>query len=182
MTTFKSKLCRTCGLEKFLETGFYIRRSCRDGYSLDCRQCINESLRKRLETDEEYRNRRAEHRKKEKTSTAYKSRNRGERGAKWRKENPDRYRELKREKRRELRRLVIEKYGGKCVCCGETEPKFLTLDHVNNDGAAHRRVIRKANIHYWIIKNDYPDNIQIMCWNCNSGRALNNGICPHKLI
>jgi len=25
-------------------------------------------------------------------------------------------------------------YGNQCACCGETEKKFLTLDHINNDG------------------------------------------------
>ena len=30
-------------------------------------------------------------------------------------------------------------YGNKCNCCGETEIKFLSLDHINNDGAKHRK-------------------------------------------
>jgi hypothetical protein len=33
---------------------------------------------------------------------------------------------------------VLAAYGGKCVCCGEAEEAFLTLDHVNNDGKQHR--------------------------------------------
>ena len=35
--------------------------------------------------------------------------------------------------------LAIEAYGGGCVCCGVREPEFMTLDHVYDDGAAHRR-------------------------------------------
>jgi hypothetical protein len=38
-----------------------------------------------------------------------------------------------------IREDVIAAYGGRCACCGEFERDFLTLDHVNNDGAEHRR-------------------------------------------
>ena len=42
----------------------------------------------------------------------------------------------------ELKNEVFQAYGGyQCACCGETEPMFLTIDHVGNDGADHRRVI-----------------------------------------
>jgi hypothetical protein len=29
-------------------------------------------------------------------------------------------------------------------------------------------------------KNNFPRGYRILCYNCNCGRALNNGICPHK--
>ena len=35
---------------------------------------------------------------------------------------------------------VYEAYGGyKCACCGETEPMFLSIDHIDNNGAEERR-------------------------------------------
>src|SRR5262252_4538483 len=49
--------------------------------------------------------------------------------------------------RRWAQRLeMIAAYGGECACCGETEPVFLTLDHVNGDGAAHRRSMNSPSI------------------------------------
>src|SRR5689334_23309544 len=36
-----------------------------------------------------------------------------------------------------LRAEVIAAYGGKCACCGETEQKFLTIDHEEGTGAEH---------------------------------------------
>src|SRR3990167_9777047 len=39
---------------------------------------------------------------------------------------------------RALRLEAIAAYGGKCRCCGETEEKFLTLDHINGGGKQHR--------------------------------------------
>src|SRR5688572_22754686 len=41
---------------------------------------------------------------------------------------------------KKLKDQVYAAYGGyKCSCCGETEPSFLTLDHINNDGNQYRR-------------------------------------------
>lgn len=83
----------------------------------------------------------------------------------------------------DLRHEGIMAYGGyRCACCGETEPKFLTLDHIFNDGSAHRKKIknRGAGIFKWLKDHSYPADFQILCMNCNHGKALNNGICPHE--
>ena len=62
---------------------------------------------------------------------------------------------------------------------------FLTLDHVHNDGAAHRRALGKRGIGgaamYRILKNQgFPPGFQILCFNCNWGKHHNGGVCPHK--
>ena len=79
-----------------------------------------------------------------------------------------------------LKREVIAAYGGKCQCCGETEPAFLTIDHVNDDGASHRKAIGRARVYHWLKKHGYPkDGFQLLCFNCNCGRRVNGGVCPH---
>ena len=80
-----------------------------------------------------------------------------------------------------LKELVIKKYGGKCQCCGETEPIFLTIDHVNNDGAIERKKRREyGNSHYRrLLNEDLSQNYQLLCRNCNWGKFV-KGICPHK--
>ena len=75
--------------------------------------------------------------------------------------------------------MVQDHYGGKCICCGETEPLFLTVDHIDGGGTKHRKEINKSSMNRWIIENNYPDDLQLLCWNCNCGRARNNGVCPH---
>lgn len=81
----------------------------------------------------------------------------------------------------DLRAKILDVYGRVCKCCGETTELFLTFDHVNNDGATQRKTLTSSNsLMYWIIRNNYPDSIQVLCYNCNCGRARNNGICPHK--
>ena len=86
--------------------------------------------------------------------------------------------------RKRVKKEVIDHYGGKCVCCGETELLFLTIDHINNNGAEQRlknglKGGSSDKSYRWIIKNDFPDDLQLLCWNCNCGRARNNGVCPH---
>lgn len=76
---------------------------------------------------------------------------------------------------------VINEYGGKCVCCGETNPGFLTIDHINKNGAeARRRNTAQTKIYNWLKTNGYPkDNYQLLCYNCNCA-SYRYGECPHK--
>jgi len=80
-----------------------------------------------------------------------------------------------------MKEIIYDHYGRKCKCCGETEPLFLSMDHINNDGAKHRKEIGNTttNLHRWLIKNDFPDNFQVLCMNCNTGKDRNKGVCPH---
>jgi hypothetical protein len=81
-------------------------------------------------------------------------------------------------------------YGGyKCACCGETEPKFLTIDHIFNNGAEHRRELGGVDgngkgysnrVLVWAKQHGYPAGFQVLCMNCNFGKSVNGGICPHK--
>lgn len=76
--------------------------------------------------------------------------------------------------------------GERCACCGETEPLFLTLDHIADDGADHRRAISGKNggasyraIAGWMKRHGWPVIFQVLCMNCNMGKARNGGVCPH---
>lgn len=84
-------------------------------------------------------------------------------------------------KRQEIKKIVFDHYGHKCVCCGVIGDKFLSIDHINNDGKEYRKSSSSAtgNFYPWIIKNNYPDNLQTLCFNCNFAKKNNNGICPH---
>lgn len=84
-----------------------------------------------------------------------------------------------------VKKAVFDHYGNKCVCCGETEPKFLTMDHINNDGYKHRKktgCTASTNMYKLIKRENFPTSYQILCWNCNCGRARTpTKECPHKL-
>jgi hypothetical protein len=80
-------------------------------------------------------------------------------------------------------------YGGYvCNCCGETERTFLTIDHVNNDGAEFRRrefgrrTSAGKTTYAWLAKRNFPVGYQVLCMNCQFGKRMNKGICPHQQV
>lgn len=95
--------------------------------------------------------------------------------------------------RNRLRIEVFAHYGKVCACCGEQNPLFLTLGHINNDGAAHRRQLNKLtgknkiwggySFYLWLKQNKYPPlPIQVECYNCNCGKVRAGGVCPHLAV
>lgn len=82
---------------------------------------------------------------------------------------------------------VLTHYGNNnlgCICCGESEPKFLTIDHIVQIGRKNKTERGRTghNMYRYLIKNHFPEGFQTLCFNCNSGRAINGGICPHKMV
>src|SRR5688572_10940816 len=61
---------------------------------------------------------------------------------------------------------------GTCRHCGQGDIDVLCLDHINDDGAEHRRqvggkLLAGLRMYRWITKNDYPPIFQVLCANCN---------------
>jgi len=92
------------------------------------------------------------------------------------------YKERYKEVRKQQYDIVIAYYGGKCNNCGEQNPLALTLDHINNDGNQHRKRLNKygSGFYKWVIDNDFPDDLQLLCANCNLMKHRNGGVCPHQ--
>lgn len=80
-----------------------------------------------------------------------------------------------------LRREMLDAYGHKCACCGETKMEFLALDHRFNDGKADRARFKNICPFYvWLKKQGFPkDRYQLLCHNCNMAKAF-YGTCPHQ--
>jgi hypothetical protein len=69
----------------------------------------------------------------------------------------------------------------RCACCGETEIKFLSIDHIDGGGNQHRNQIGRAPgaLFWWLKKNNYPPGFQVLCHNCNLAKGF-YGACPHQ--
>lgn len=83
--------------------------------------------------------------------------------------------------RAELRREMIAAYGGACTCCQESHPEFLSLDHVNGDGAEHRRAVgENGQAQLLDLRNrGWPqEGYTVLCFNCNIAKGA-KGECPH---
>lgn len=81
----------------------------------------------------------------------------------------------------ELKNIVLEHYGQKCNCscgCKVSNRNHLTIDHINNDGAEQRRASGSNGGHANyrnIIKNNFPEDLQVLCWNCNCAKHFYGG-------
>jgi hypothetical protein len=83
-----------------------------------------------------------------------------------------------KEWRKNLRYEILSHYSGeqpKCVKCGFSDIRALCLDHINNDGAAHRRSLSNnswrggnaVGVYVDIRRRGFPEGYQILCHNCN---------------
>ena len=93
----------------------------------------------------------------------------------------------KTRKKLRLRAETLAAYGGTCKCCGETIQEFLSIDHVDGGGNAHRRELfgddrKGSGYHFyaWLKKQGFPQGgFQLLCRNCNAAKS-EYGVCPHQ--
>ena|SRR6266498_1470616 len=75
----------------------------------------------------------------------------------------------------------MEKYGNICACCGESERRFLTVAHINNDGVKHRERVGHSGVISDLKQRGWPkdEGMATQCWNCNEATRFGKE-CPHK--
>jgi hypothetical protein len=102
----------------------------------------------------------------------------------------------RRERKAAEYHYALIRYSGadppSCRCCGCTDEWALTIGHINDDGAEHRKRIagRKdgrqrlglTSFLRYLRRNNWPDDppLETVCWNCQWGKRRNSGICPHQ--
>lgn len=60
--------------------------------------------------------------------------------------------------------------------------QFLALDHINGGGYAQRQETGGGGFYTWLKRNGYPQGFRVLCHNCNFGRQINGGVCPHDAL
>ncbi len=86
--------------------------------------------------------------------------------------------ELGRVRNANLKNLIITTYSltnpPSCAWCGIDDMEVLCIDHVNNNGAEHRKQIRLLgySLYQWLKKKDCPKGYQVLCHNCNHKKKL----------
>jgi hypothetical protein len=183
------KLCTRCGTVKSAsEFGSNTGRT--DGLQVYCKPCWTEYRNSRKsEIKASQRRSYAKHRNRRLEEKAVYYREKGDviRPKRWRaNRDPEEYaRHVAKviARSREHRAMVFAHYGTSCECCGESNPGFLTIDHINGCTKEERKEQGLGwSFYAWLVKNDFPEGFRTLCANCNYGRASNlGGACPHKL-
>lgn len=169
------KTCKSCNRIK-QDSLFTKRRISKDGLRAICTKCSRIYNKKyyleNIERYIKYREKNSEQRKNN--------------WKEWYKLNAVEVRRKQNERSKVKRYIVIKHYSrgeNKCNCCNESNIMFLTVDHIYNNGNSHRKEIGSKSgqdTYRWLIKNNFPEGFQILCFNCNLGKSINKGICPHN--
>lgn len=172
------RTCKKCGASKDLEC-FEVINKVKGWRRHECRECVSRRVKAWAETSKD---RIRENRKR------YHKENREkiiDRVNKWVSENPDKRRKNALAHYYRLQDAAIMAYGGyTCRWCGIDEPLVLSLDHIDNDGAEHRKKLGfkgGARLYNWLKQNGYPQGFQVLCMNCNQGKHRNGGVLPPSL-
>ncbi len=138
----KTKTCIKCGIKKSL-LKFDRHQTTKDKRQSWCRTCKNDYRRERRRLKigcnaNEYENYRKQH-----LITC-------------------------RRRNTSYRQVVIEHYSPNVCCskCGFNDIRALSIDHINGNGALHRKELGNKNIYQWLVENNFPSNFQILCMNC----------------
>lgn len=159
------KFCSICKKSKSINE-FDVCRNSYDGFQGYCKLCRIEYNKQWRANNPDWREYRRNHRKLHKEQISIHDKN----------------------KRLKLKQEFMKEYGGVCICCGESNICFLSIDHIDGKGKEHRLKLgiskrggSTSNVLRDIRKRGWPkDNYRILCYNCNIARAQNNGICPHE--
>lgn len=68
----------------------------------------------------------------------------------------------------DVKRELIERYGGRCVACGCEEMAVLSLDHINDDGHEEKRSTGKRGFSWYthVLRQPLRDDLQVLCMSC----------------
>jgi hypothetical protein len=186
----ETKECSRCHLVKPIGE-FHHSKGRKDGHVCHCKTCRAEYKKKYDDNNRETKRAKSrEYYKKNKEkiqafchTPEYRAKERV-----WKKaylKRPD-VKEKSRKRGIAFRQKVLQEafaFFGPCACCGESNPMFLSLDHINGNGSEERRnglytitILEKLRREGW--PEDAKKMYRFLCYNCNFTIG-HYGYCPH---
>ena len=166
------KICASCRRELPIES-FCIHRREADGRDCYCKEC-------KRKMDHEYGVKNKDKIKQKNHEFYLENKEKiVEKNEKYRKSHLKKYRGFCTKAKNKLKTEIFTYYcGGTPRCsCGVIDVDILSIDHINGDGAKHRREIGLSgkggyNFYRWLKKNNFPEGFQVLCYNCNFRKRL----------
>lgn len=87
----------------------------------------------------------------------------------------------KQKQAKDLKIELFKLYGSVCICCGLTDIRFLTVDHVKHGRGNKRPKTDRRPLTFYrrLIEQGYSEDYQILCMNCNWAKGV-WGKCHHQ--
>lgn len=160
----EKKRCTTCNKDRPYEF-YYKDPRYISGRKSQCKVCINNKAKERRARDpEKYRElQRKYQRENRKRYRQYCN--------DWRERNLEKAKASGWMSHERSKLRCLEHYGGACVFCGAEDPDILCFDHINDDGAKRRGEHGACGVDM-ITKEKYPEDIQVLCANCNLKKEM----------
>lgn len=103
-----------------------------------------------------------------------------EKSLKYYKEHREERQKYTRDRGQQVKQTVLSHYSDgqpKCTRCGFEDIRALTIDHINGGGNKQRRSdgLLGANFFKWLICQNYPKGLQVLCMNCQFIKKVENG-------
>ena len=94
----------------------------------------------------------------------------------YRRDNSEKYNARWRDDYYRKKKAVHKLLGNICKNCGEDDPIYFQIDHVNNDGHIERSQ-KNGRQDIYVIKKylETPERYQLLCANCNWAKRMNDG-------
>ncbi len=162
------RTCRICGPESLFKAWkAYVSTSGKQIYAWRCVKCEKRKRKRHYQ-----KNRETSVRRKEAWRQANLDSCRAVRKAWSRKPENKEKRKVYDKTRREDRRIrILIHYSSDpplCALCEESADRFLVLDHPEGGGTEQRRKVGSGDKYYkWIAKNNFPEDLRVLCHNCN---------------
>lgn len=174
----ETKICTVCGQEKSAVEFYFIDKTHTRRRS-ECRACKWARDEARIGIT---RNRLSDGSSRRSKMTIDESRDANSRATKkYRENNAEKIRRSKQILYTKRRKCVIDRYGGRCECCGENRYEFLAIDHRFGGGGEERKSITTTQlVHRLYGAAVISENYRILCHNCNMAIAYNSK-CPHEI-
>lgn len=84
----------------------------------------------------------------------------------YRAERLEHYAAQSRASNAKLKEMVFGVYGKRCVICGFSDVRALTLDHVLNNGAEERKEHGERGVYRRSLLPEFRHEYQTLCMNC----------------
>lgn len=84
--------------------------------------------------------------------------------------------------RQRVKQKAFRHYGSKCIRCGFSDIRSLSIDHIDGFSCLWPSKRRGTELYRWLIKRHFPKGFQLLCMNCQWIKRFENYECGGQYL